>query len=39
VFVGAALFGISVAGDAPKAHVYYLPAYVIWSVWAGVGAG
>jgi hypothetical protein len=39
VFVGAALFGINVAGDVPKAHVYHLPAYVIWSVWAGVGAG
>lgn len=39
VFVGAALFGINVAGDIPKAHVYYLPAYVIWSIWAGVGAG
>jgi hypothetical protein len=39
VFVGAALFGINVADDVPKAHVYYLPAYVIWSVWAGVGAG
>jgi hypothetical protein len=38
VFVSAALFGINVAGDVPKAHVYYLPAYVIWSVWAGVGA-
>jgi hypothetical protein len=39
VFVGAALFGINVAGDVPKAHVYFLPAYVIWSIWAGVGAG
>jgi hypothetical protein len=39
VFVGAAFFGINVASDIPKAHVYFLPAYVIWSVWAGVGAG
>jgi hypothetical protein len=39
VFVSAALFGINVADDVPKAHVYFLPAYVIWSVWAGVGAG
>jgi hypothetical protein len=38
VFVCAALFGINVAGDVPKAFVYYLPAYVVWSVWAGVGA-
>jgi hypothetical protein len=38
VFVGAALFGMNVAGDVPKAGVYYLPAYVVWSVWAGVGA-
>lgn len=39
VFVCAALFGINVAGDVPKAFVYYLPAYVVWGVWAGVGAG
>lgn len=38
IFICAALFGINVAGDVPKAHVYYLPAYVVWSVWAGVGA-
>jgi hypothetical protein len=38
ICICAALFGINVAGDVPKAHVYYLPAYVIWSVWAGVGA-
>jgi hypothetical protein len=38
VFVSAALFGLNVAGDVPKAGVYYLPAYVVWSVWAGVGA-
>jgi 4-amino-4-deoxy-L-arabinose transferase-like glycosyltransferase len=39
IFVSAALFGINVAADIPKAHVYYLPAYIVWSVWAGVGAG
>jgi hypothetical protein len=39
IFVSAALFGINIAGDIPKAGVYYLPAYVIWSVWAGVGVG
>jgi hypothetical protein len=38
IFLGAVLFGINVAGDVPKAHVYYLPAYVIWSVWIGVAA-
>lgn len=39
IFVSAALFGINVAADVPKAPVYYLPAYVVWAVWAGVGAG
>jgi hypothetical protein len=38
VFVSAALFGINVAADIPKAHVYYLPAYVVWAAWCGVGA-
>jgi 4-amino-4-deoxy-L-arabinose transferase-like glycosyltransferase len=38
VFVCAVLFGINVADDVPKAFVYYLPAYGMWSVWAGVGA-
>jgi hypothetical protein len=38
IFVSAALFGINVAGDVPKAPVYFLPMYVVASVWAGVGA-
>ncbi|MBC8163550.1 MAG: hypothetical protein H7Z42_20280, partial [Roseiflexaceae bacterium] len=38
VFVCAALFGINVGANIPKAHVYFLPAYVVWSVWVGVGA-
>lgn len=37
IFVCAALFGINVGANIPKAHVYFLPAYVIWSVWVGVG--
>ncbi len=39
IFVSAVLFGINIAGDVPKAPVYFLPAYVVASVWAGIGAG
>jgi hypothetical protein len=38
LFVCAALFGLTIAGDVPKAPVYSLPAYVVASVWAGIGA-
>ncbi len=38
VWLGSSLFGLNVAADIPKAHVYFLPAYVIWSLWIGVGA-
>ncbi len=38
IFVSAVLFGINVAGDVPKAPVYFLPTYVVASVYAGVGA-
>ena len=37
VWICATLFGLNVAGDVPKAHVYFLPAHVIWSLWVGVG--
>ncbi|MEP7190011.1 MAG: DUF2723 domain-containing protein, partial [Roseiflexaceae bacterium] len=37
VFFAGSLFGLNIANDVPKAHVYFLPSYVIWSVWIGVG--
>jgi hypothetical protein len=37
IWLASALFGLNVAADVPKAHVYFLPAYVIWSLWIGVG--
>lgn len=38
IWLCASLFGLNVAADVPKAHVYFLPAYVIWSIWIGVGS-
>ncbi len=38
VWLGGSFFGLNVAADVPKAHVYYLPAWVIWAVWTGVGS-
>ncbi len=38
VWLSSSLFGLNVAADIPKAHVYFLPAYVIWSLWIGTGA-
>src|SRR5262245_49121160 len=37
VWLASSLFGLNVAAGVPKAHVYFLPAYVIWSLWVGVG--
>jgi hypothetical protein len=37
VWLDATLFGLNVAADVPKAHVYFLPAYVMGSLWIGVG--
>lgn len=39
VWLSASLFGMNVAADVPKAHVYFLPAYVMWALWIGVGGG
>ncbi|MEP7188064.1 MAG: DUF2723 domain-containing protein [Roseiflexaceae bacterium] len=38
VWLTSTLFGLNVAADVPKAHVYFLPAYVIWSLWIGAGS-
>jgi Protein O-mannosyl-transferase TMEM260-like len=37
VWLAGSFFGLSVAADVPKAHVYFLPAYVMWSLWVGGG--
>src|SRR5262245_16721095 len=37
VWLASSLFGLNVAADIPKAHVYFLPGYVIWSLWVGMG--
>jgi hypothetical protein len=38
VWLGGSFFGLNVAADVPKAHVYYLPAWMMWALWMGLGA-
>jgi hypothetical protein len=37
IWLTSSLFGLNVAADIPKAHVYFLPGYAIWSLWVGMG--
>lgn len=37
VWLGGSFFGLNVAADVPKAHVYYLPAWMVWALWIGLG--
>ena len=37
IWLASSLFGLNVAADIPKAHVYFLPGYAIWSLWVGMG--
>jgi hypothetical protein len=37
VWLGGSFFGLNVAADVPKAHVYYLPAWMMWALWIGLG--
>jgi hypothetical protein len=37
IWLASSLFGLNVAADIPKAHVYFLPGYAIWSLWMGMG--